>query len=196
MSESTLTNKERRMARKAERQQKKEAEHSNEALAPSKRRKERDFDEAAEEPQYDEAPADEVPDEDVEPLSHKEQRKRRKMEKMAEKYGTMHKEAAAPARPERSPYSVWIGNLSFTTSEDDLRQWLSDHAIEGVSRVHMTPGARRTDHNKGYVSLRLTIQLRVRGLAVGRHGAAVCGAFRDVVRRASSSHQKWHRFPR
>ena len=91
--------------------------------------------------------------EEVEAISHKERRKRRKMEKQAVASASQSTESSAPipSRPQRSAYSVWIGNLAFSTSADDLTEWLQDQGIEGISRVHMTSGARKFEHNKGYV---------------------------------------------
>ena len=91
--------------------------------------------------------------EEVEAISHKERRKRRKMEKQAVASASQSTESSAPipSRPQRSAYSVWIGNLAFSTSADDLTEWLQDQGIEGISRVHMTSGARKFERNKGYV---------------------------------------------
>lgn len=55
--------------------------------------------------------------------------------------------AAAAKKKERSPYGVWIGNLRFTVTRDELRQWLVDNSggsitPELVTRVHL-PRARR-----------------------------------------------------
>ena len=98
--------------------------------------------------------AQEDKNEEVEAISHKERRKRRKIEKQAVASASQSTESSAPipSRPQRSAYSVWIGNLAFSTSADDLTEWLQDQGIEGISRVHMTSGARKFEHNEGYVS--------------------------------------------
>lgn len=51
------------------------------------------------------------------------------------------------AKKERSPYGVWIGNLRFTVTRDELRQWIVDNSggsitPELVTRVHL-PRAKR-----------------------------------------------------
>lgn len=51
---------------------------------------------------------------------------------------------------ERSPYGVWIGNLRFTVTKDDLRQWLVDNSggaltNDLITRVHL-PAAQ---HSRG-----------------------------------------------
>lgn len=147
------------MARKAEKAKQKRADEARDEDAAPKRKKctlpaEDDVAAAADVPASNDEhgrDADAGEEEEEEPLSHKERRKRRKMEKLAVLHGD-DAPARPPARPQRSPFSVWIGNLAFSTSTDDLRAWLREHHIEGVSRVHMTPGARRGEHNKGYVS--------------------------------------------
>ena len=168
MAEEELTNKERRKARKAERAQAREAE------APKKKRRaESEVPDvaAAEEPEEAEA-ADlsasasaDLPaaDDEDPPLSHKERRKRRRMEKAEARTSGAHdtpSTPSAPARPKRSPYSVWIGNLAFSTTQEQLTEWLRDHDIEGISRVHMPQGVRKFEYNKGYVAC-LTLALRM-----------------------------------
>lgn len=46
------------------------------------------------------------------------------------------------AKKERSPFGVWIGNLRFTVTKDDLRRWLIDNSggsitDEMITRVHL-----------------------------------------------------------
>lgn len=133
-----LTHKERRKARKAENAKRAELgdKRSEKSIAGT--------------PEATEAlPADAEAD-DEEPLSHKERRKRRKLEKQATERGDI--EAPLPARaeePHRSAFCVWIGNLSFRISVDELKTWLAEHGVEGVSRVNMPRGARRDEENKG-----------------------------------------------
>lgn len=116
-AEAHMTNKEKRLARKAAKQA--------ESDAPAH----------LEEP----AEANEGP-----VLSHKDQRKRRKMEKRPRE--------AVPERraPARSEFAVWIGNLSFRTTSDDLRAWLEENGVVGISRINMPAGPRRDEHNKGF----------------------------------------------
>lgn len=97
---------------------------------------------------------------EVEAISHKEQRKRRKMEK----YMSQHSEGDVnlkPSKPQRSPYSVWIGNLAFSTSVEELTEWLQEQGIEGISRVHMISGVRREEHNRGFAYVDLPSQDQV-----------------------------------
>ena len=166
-----LTNKERRIARKAERKKEREelVMKKTQIDSPEKASKKRAKEEtlttnASSSLDLNEHPgmehkdnnenAQEDKNEEVEAISHKERRKRRKIEKQAVASASQSTESSAPipSRPQRSAYSVWIGNLAFSTSADDLTEWLQDQGIEGISRVHMTSGARKFEHNKGYVS--------------------------------------------
>ena len=165
-----LTNKERRIARKAERKKEREelVMKKTQIDSPEKASKKRAKEEtlttnASSSLDSNEHPGMEHKDnnenaqedktEEVEAISHKERRKRRKIEKQAVASASQSTESSAPipSRPQRSAYSVWIGNLAFSTSADDLTEWLQDQGIEGISRVHMTSGARKFEHNKGYV---------------------------------------------
>lgn len=165
-----LTNKERRIARKAERKKEREelVMKKTQIDSPEKASKKRAKEEtlttnASSSLDLNEHPGMEHKDnnenaqedktEEVEAISHKERRKRRKIEKQAVASASQSTESSAPipSRPQRSAYSVWIGNLAFSTSADDLTEWLQDQGIEGISRVHMTSGARKFEHNKGYV---------------------------------------------
>lgn len=157
MSDEALTNKERRLARKAEKQKQRAAladelnVHDDE-----KRSTKRPMDNV----EVQASVADKSHDLDEEPLSHKEKRKRRKMEKQAD----MHEEEEEYLRPkrlQRSAFCVWIGNLPFSTTIDELSEWLAENEVEGVSRVHMTPGARRAEHNKGFAYVDLPSEAEV-----------------------------------
>lgn len=60
---------------------------------------------------------------------------------------------AAQKKNERSDYGVWIGNLSFTTTKDDVRSFLRDQgeiAETQVTRVHMPAPADGKSKNKGF----------------------------------------------
>jgi hypothetical protein len=110
-------------------------------------------------------------EEEVEALSHKEMRMRRKAEKQAARAGgsTITPSAAPPVHPsraaavavannkasldattKRSRYSIWVGNLLFSTSVNRLQEWFEDKGILGISRVNMPPGQKKTDHNRGF----------------------------------------------
>lgn len=64
--------------------------------------------------------------------------------------------AAAPStqkKAERSDYGVWIGNLAFTTTKDDVRRFLRDQgeiAETDVTRVHMPAPSDGKSKNKGF----------------------------------------------
>lgn len=64
------------------------------------------------------------------------------------------KDKAVKKEKERSPYGVWIGNLRFTVTKDDLRRWLIDNSggaltEELITRVHL-PASKQ---NKGTSAL-------------------------------------------
>lgn len=160
-----LTNKERRLAKKAEKQAKQENK-KGEKKASLKRKQEDEEDRVddnsgdgdvalsgSNEDEGEEPKEGDAGEEEVEALSHKEMRKRRKLEKRGLLEPAEEKKAAtaneAEALPKRSPYSLWIGNLSFRTSPEKLQEWLEQGGIEGISRVHMPAGAKRGEFNKG-----------------------------------------------
>lgn len=156
MSDEALTNKERRLARKAEKQ-KQRAGQAGETNAPKEetRLTKRPVDDA----EILGDPVDEPHDLSEEPLSHKEKRKRRKMEKQVNLQED--EKESRPQRLQRSAFCVWIGNLPFSTTVDELSEWLAENEVEGVSRVHMTPGARRAENNKGFAYVDLPSEAEV-----------------------------------
>ena len=163
MSESRdLTNKEQRMARKAQRQKERE-ENTNKSKKRSCLDEEEKGQDSVDSNQTDDSRVEHrehESDGEVEAISHKEQRKRRKMEK----YMSQHSEGdvnTRPSKPQRSPYSVWIGNLAFSTSVEELTEWLQEQGIEGISRVHMISGVRREEHNRGFAYVDLPSQDQV-----------------------------------
>lgn len=108
-------------------------------------------------------------EEEVEALSHKEMRRKKKAEKQAARAGQIEIAANPPIHPSRaatiasantivaqnttdrrSKFSVWVGNLSFRTSSDRLQEWFEQHDIRGISRINMPRGQKRQDHNKGF----------------------------------------------
>ncbi|KAJ4396562.1 Nucleolar protein 13 [Gnomoniopsis smithogilvyi] len=63
------------------------------------------------------------------------------------------------AKKERSPYGVWIGNLRFTVTRDDLRAWLVENsggaiAADAITRVHLPASKTAPKHaafeNRGF----------------------------------------------
>lgn len=57
-------------------------------------------------------------------------------------------------KKERSPHSVWIGNLRFTVTRDDLREWLVSNsggtiAADAITRVHL-PASKNAPKNAAF----------------------------------------------
>ncbi|SPO31704.1 related to RNA-binding protein rnp24 [Ustilago trichophora] len=107
------------------------------------------------EPQEDEA--------EVEVLSHKEQRRRKKLAKLSDSTDStlpsdpnalMHPSRAPTVQP-RSGFSIWVGNLSFFTAPAKLIDWFEQRGVDGISRVNMPKGARRAEMNRGFCYLDL-----------------------------------------
>ncbi|KAK0671802.1 hypothetical protein QBC41DRAFT_315079 [Cercophora samala] len=67
-------------------------------------------------------------------------------------------------KKERSPYGIWIGNLRFTVTKQELKQWFVDNSggaitLEDITRVHLptakpsaAPGAgpKKPTENRGF----------------------------------------------
>lgn len=67
--------------------------------------------------------------------------------------------ADGTVKKERSPYGVWIGNLRFTVTRDDLRTWLVENsggaiAADAITRVHLPASKTAPKHaafeNRGF----------------------------------------------
>ncbi|MCO5584933.1 hypothetical protein L7F22_038865 [Adiantum nelumboides] len=164
-----LTNKEKRLARKAEKQ----AARKSGTKDDEKKRKQEEasLEENVEtiNEEEDEEKDDEE-EEDVEALSHKERRKRRKLEKQAAKHGEQEEgqtgegdafnstrtntesdnKVEKEATTQRSLFSLWVGNLSFQTSPTRLQEWFEQHDLFGITRVYMPKGARKFEYNRGF----------------------------------------------
>jgi len=127
---------------------------------------------------------DKMEEDDTPALSHAERRRRKKAEKRAAVAATADEETGSPkkkrkladgsaetaggkkdkkGKKEEDPAkvsrknSVWVGNLSFKTTTDDLKRFFS--AAGEVTRVNMPTKAgniRGTFENRGYVAPRLT----------------------------------------
>lgn len=148
-----LTNKERRKAKQAEKRKRADEGATSKVSV-----------DAAGSPTSGEAGVnqdnpEEAPEEDeVEALSHKERRKRRKMEKKgllptsaAGKQGEgQDSQDRQEPLPERSRYAVWVGNLSFQTTTQRLQSWFQEKEIWGITRIHMPKGAKKFEYNKGF----------------------------------------------
>ncbi|SNX87943.1 related to RNA-binding protein rnp24 [Melanopsichium pennsylvanicum] len=107
----------------------------------------------------------------VEVLSHKEMRKRKKLGKLnpdsidataatadADPNNLIHPSRAAIATPSlqpRSGFSIWVGNLSFFTAPAKLVDWFNQRGVDGISRVNMPKGMRRAEMNRGFCYLDL-----------------------------------------
>ena len=66
---------------------------------------------------------------------------------------------AAQKKNERSEYGVWIGNLAFVTTKDDVKRFLSEQgeiAETEVTRVHMPAPADGKSKNKGFAYVDFT----------------------------------------
>ncbi|KAK4055498.1 Nucleolar protein 13 [Microbotryomycetes sp. JL201] len=123
--------------------------------------------------------AHDTADEQDPPLSHKERRlaKRQKLKSTndidtdnnvssnskADKKATTLKVGATPAK---SAYGVWIGNLTYTTTSQQLLAWLAERGLQDVTRVNMPKGKRSHEHNKGYVYIDFATEAE-RDIAVG-----------------------------
>lgn len=156
-----LTNKEQRMARKAEKQaaleskkrgrERNQAENGDYAAGASADAEGEHAQEAGDTSYDDGRVVSFAADDEEAPLSHKEQRKRRKLEKRAsDSADHAEEEEEAPKRPQRSPFSLWVGNLSFRTTAEELQDFLRENGVSGISRVHMPKGARRGEDNRGF----------------------------------------------
>ncbi len=164
--ERQLTNKEKRqlaVAQKRAAKEKAAAAPTAAAVAGGTKRK-HDGEATAE------GEADGEGEEEVEVVSHKEQRRRKKLAKLSDPSSSstsaegtdsanpnalMHPSRTAlgaPAQIPRSGFSVWVGNLSFFTAPAKLMDWFQQRGIEGISRVNMPKGARRAEMNKGFAT--------------------------------------------
>lgn len=154
VGEDGLTNKERRLAKQAEKRKRAEEGVKEERIADTP---------------VEVAPivaTEDVEDEEeVEAISHKEKRKRRKLEKKGllppaagdeaaeeqREFSTSTGANAATALPPRSSHALWVGNMNFMTSPERLQEWFEQKGISGISRVHMPKGMKKFEQNKGCV---------------------------------------------
>ena len=77
----------------------------------------------------------------------------------------LHASTQAAAVKERSEFGIWIGNLPFSVSKDDLRQFLDREggiAEEEIIRLHLPPpkdgSGRKGDQNRGFAYIDFTTQ--------------------------------------
>lgn len=59
------------------------------------------------------------------------------------------------AKKERSEYGIWIGNLAYTTTKNDIRKFITSNTTcpdTGITRIHlpMEPGKNGKSQNKGF----------------------------------------------
>ncbi|UZJ54466.1 hypothetical protein CBS101457_003786 [Exobasidium rhododendri] len=163
--EGQETNKERRLARKAEKQAKRKAYTDPEVGNDEQEIKATQSNGA----DYEAELQSKEGEEEVEAVSHKEMRKRRKLEKQATRLGhdATGSVAGPPVHPSRalavasanavssgpirsSRHSVWVGNMSFRTNAERLQEWFEEKGVYGISRVNMPKGPKKTDNNRGF----------------------------------------------
>ncbi|ETS59736.1 hypothetical protein PaG_06258 [Moesziomyces aphidis] len=162
-TERPLTNKEKRQLAVAQKRAAKEQALASKTDSPAKRKAPDAGAEGAEGAQAEQGAEG---DEEVEVLSHKEQRRRKKLAKQADGEGeeaagpnslmhpTRAQGSSAAAQP-RSGFSIWVGNLSFFTAPAKLVDWFEQRGVDGISRVNMPKGARRAEMNRGFCYLDL-----------------------------------------
>lgn len=166
-----LTNKEKRQLAVAQKRQAKEQAASKKVSATGEKRK-RDA-EPTQSNVEDAVEGEDGEEVEAEVLSHKEQRRRKKLAKLepsleeassardggdVKGIGRMHPSRAAVAAPALQPrtgYSIWVGNLSFFTAPAKLIDWFNTRGVDGISRVHMPKGMRRAEMNRGFCYLDL-----------------------------------------
>lgn len=72
-------------------------------------------------------------------------------------------EASTPAK-QRSDHGIWIGNLPFSVTKDDLSQFLNEGAIanDDITRIHLPPPkegvGKKMDKNRGFAYIDFTTQ--------------------------------------
>ncbi|KAG0147917.1 hypothetical protein CROQUDRAFT_132214 [Cronartium quercuum f. sp. fusiforme G11] len=81
----------------------------------------------------------------VEVLSHKERRKRRKLSKQNPNE-TIPEPAPTP-KPTRSRYGIWVGNMLYNTTQVDVEAFFSP--CGSISRLHM-PSGKKPGQNAGF----------------------------------------------
>ena len=99
-------------------------------------------------------------DDDAPVLSHAERRRQKKREKKPHKEGSATKKrklqdgTTAPESSSKRQNSVWVGNLSFKTTPEDLRTFFE--GVGEITRIHMPTkapvGPGRRGENRGCVS--------------------------------------------
>ncbi len=91
------------------------------------------------------------------PLSRKASRKKRKLDTTDsadadanEESPTkkLHSEGADPTLA-KGKFGIWIGNLSFSTTEGSLRNFFESNEVGSIVRVNMPKGKKEGEHNKG-----------------------------------------------
>lgn len=143
-----LTNKERRKAKQAEKRKRLDLRNTNGGPEQANN--------FAGGPQKSQD-GEEQEDAEIEAVSHKARRKRRKLEKKrflpASSQGQIARYDEERSRREehfnRSRYSIWVGNLSFSTTIQRLQRWLEEREISGITRIKMSRGVRKHEQNKG-----------------------------------------------
>lgn len=109
----------------------------------------------------DQEGSDQEPEDDVPALSHAERRRQKKKEKLqareeqkdsATKKRKLKDGTAAPVSGKRQN-SVWVGNMSFKTTQDDLRTFFE--GVGEITRINMPTkapaGPGMKPENRGFV---------------------------------------------
>jgi RNA recognition motif-containing protein len=70
---------------------------------------------------------------------------------------------AAPAKDQRSEYGIWIGNLAFSTTKDDLRNFFTSNCSFSdttITRIHLPKGQEKYGkaQNKGFAYVDFSTQ--------------------------------------
>ncbi|KAJ5152895.1 uncharacterized protein N7482_009373 [Penicillium canariense] len=96
---------------------------------------------------------------------------------------------ATDSQAKRSDYGVWVGNLSFNTTKDDLREFFMSNCSfsdDTITRVHMPKGAERfgRPQNKGFAYVDFSTQTAL-DAALGLSEQLVAGR-RVLIKNAKS----------
>ncbi|KAJ6458675.1 hypothetical protein C8R47DRAFT_1081601 [Mycena vitilis] len=129
--------------------------------APKRKRDAKDADSASDSSDSGDSDADAEDGPEVPVLSHAEQRRQKRREKQ-EKLGQPAKKqklqdgsAAASGAPAKRQNSVWVGNMSFKTTPEALREFFKD--VGEITRIHMptkastAPGVKAENRGYAYV---------------------------------------------
>jgi RNA recognition motif-containing protein len=131
------------------------------------KRKRKDVTEEGSVDSDDNAQASDTPEQPV--LSHAERRRRKKEQKLAanlKEEGSATKKrklkdgSAKAVVPMKRQHSVWVGNMSFKTTHENLRQFFAE--VGEITRINMptkaAAGPGLKPENRGYVRRRSSVR--------------------------------------